>query len=90
LVLAYRLGQLARGITDRAAGKQPHRTVGEGITEPAHEVLRRIEPMTHIDSAADDHRVITAGATDVPGRDHRDDEALPGKFRRDRLRDLGS
>jgi hypothetical protein len=57
-VLAHLLHHLPRGIADRTAREQPHAPGGELAGEPSCELLRRIEPVTHVHGAPKDYRVV--------------------------------
>jgi hypothetical protein len=61
----------------------------QDVTEPVHQVFRRIEPVTRIDRAADDHRVIAVDRANFLRRDHRRGQAPFAQRLPDGLRDLG-
>lgn len=74
-VLAHLVNQLSRGIPDRTAREQPHRTGRERGGAAIGELPGRLPPVPRVDGAAEHDRVVPINAVDVVDGNHRDVEA---------------
>jgi hypothetical protein len=75
-------------VADRAAGKQPHRPLGQLAAEAPHQLPGRLQPVAGIHRAAQHHRVVAVDPIDLIGRDDRRVEAMLTQHLPDHLGDL--